>query len=163
MTAQETFTTRLRRHRERNGISLDEIAAGTRIKRDLLEALEANDLSAWPRGLYARAWIRAYSSAIGFDPIDTVDEFCRLYPQGDRRAGPTIGEIAAIVASPSEYRDEFPVPPEGDRRRSGSTVGLPAGSASPRINMLAKPTVRDLFARLVAPLFVVRRRQQRHS
>jgi transcriptional regulator with XRE-family HTH domain len=158
VTAQETFTTRLRRHRERNGISLDEIAADTRIKRELLEALEANDLSAWPRGLYARAWIRAYSSAIGFDPIDTVDEFCRLYPHGDRRAGPTIGEIAAIVASPSEYRDEFAAPPEGDRRRSGA-----AGSASPRINMLAKPTVRDLVARLVAPLFVVRRRQQRHS
>jgi hypothetical protein len=157
VTAQETFTTRLRRHRERNGVSLDEIAADTRIKRELLEALEANDLSAWPRGLYARAWIRAYSSAIGFDPIDTVDEFCRLYPHGDRRAGPTIGEIAAIVASPSEYRDEFPRLPDGDRRRSAS------GSPAPRINMLPKPGLRDVMARLVAPLFLVRRRQQRHS
>lgn len=163
MTAQETFTTRLRRHRERNGISLDEIAADTRIKRELLEALEANDLSAWPRGLYARAWIRAYSSAIGFDPIDTVDEFCRLYPHGDRRAGATIGEIAAIVASPSEYRDEFPVPPEGDRRRPAPGAAPVSGAASRRINLLARPSVRDLMARMVAPLFVVRRRQQRHS
>lgn len=135
--------TRLRRHRERNGISLDDIARDTRIKRELLAALEQNDLSDWPRGLYARAWIRAYASAIGFDPIDTVDEFCRLYPHGDRRAGATIGEIAAIVASPSEYRDEFQRPPEGDRR-----------GASARINVLPKPTPGE---RLLAPLVVVGR------
>lgn len=34
--------------------------------------------------------------------------FCRLFPQGDRRANGTIRNIAAIVASESEYRDEFP-------------------------------------------------------
>ena len=99
MTPQETFVTRLRRHRQRNGISLDEMATDTRVKRELLEALEQNDLSEWPRGLYARAWIRAYATAVGLDPIDTVDEFCRLFPQGDRRANSTIKEIASIVAA----------------------------------------------------------------
>ena len=104
MTPQETFVTRLRRHRQRNGISLDEMATDTRVKRALLEALEQNDLSEWPRGLYARAWIRAYATAVGLDPIDTVDEFCRLFPQGDRRANSTIKEIASIVASESSSR-----------------------------------------------------------
>ena len=126
MNPQETFVTRLRRHRERNGISLEEIASETRVKRELLEALERNDLSEWPRGLYARAWIRAYASAVGLDPIDTVDEFCRLFPQGDRRAHSTIKEIASIVAEVSAYRDEFEHPE--DRRRTG-----------PHINMLPKP------------------------
>lgn len=128
MTPQETFVTRLRRYRQRNGISLDEIASELRVKRELLEALENNDLSEWPRGLYARAWIRAYASAVGLDPIDTVDEFCRLFPQGDRRASGTIREIATIVAAPSEYRDEFAHPE--DRRRNGS---------APQINVLPKP------------------------
>src|ERR671913_938849 len=107
MTPQETFVIRLRRHRQRNRISLEEIAIETNVKPELLEALENNDLSEWPRGLYARSWIRAYASAVGLDPIDTVDEFCRLFPQGDRRARATIREIAEIVATPSEYRDEF--------------------------------------------------------
>lgn len=107
MTPQETFVTRLRRHRQRCRISLDEIAAETRVKRELLEALEANDLSEWPRGLYARAWIRAYATAVGLEPSDTVDEFCRLFPEGDRRGHGTIREIAAIVAEPSQYRDEL--------------------------------------------------------
>ncbi len=107
MTSQDTFVTRLCRHRERSRITLDDIAAATRIKRELLEAFERNDLREWPRGLYARAWVRAYASVIGIDPVDTVDEFCRLYPHGDRRAAGTLRELASIVAHPSEYRDEF--------------------------------------------------------
>src|SRR5688572_12426467 len=115
MTPQETFVTRLRRHRERNRISLEEIASATRVKKELFEALEANDLSAWPRGLYARAWVRTYACAVGLDPIDTVDEFCRLYPQGDRRGHATMQDIASIVATPGEFRDEFP---NAERRQS---------------------------------------------
>jgi transcriptional regulator with XRE-family HTH domain len=127
MSPQETFVTRLRRHRQRNGISLDQIAIDTRVKPELFEALERNDLSEWPKGLYARAWIRAYASAVGLDPIDTVDEFCRLFPQGDRRAHSTIREIATIVSATSEYRDEFEHPE--DRRQT-----------DPRqINMLPAP------------------------
>jgi hypothetical protein len=116
MTEQETFITRLRRHRERNRIPLEAISRDTRVKLELLEGLEKNDLSAWPRGLYARAYIRAYAAAIGLDGGDAVDEFCRLFPHGDRRTDSVIREIAAIVASPSEYRDEYQR--EMNRRRS---------------------------------------------
>jgi Helix-turn-helix domain len=125
MTPQETFIIRLRRHRQRNSIPLETIAAETRVKPELLEALERNDLSEWPRGVYARAWIRAYASAVGLDPSDTVDEFCRLFPQGDRRVRPTIEEIAAIVAHESEYEPEVP---GGQERRRGA----------PEINVLPR-------------------------
>jgi hypothetical protein len=117
MTPQETFITRLRRHRQRISISLEDIAADTRVKPELLEAFERNDLSEWPRGVYARAWIRSYASAVGLDPTDTVDEFCRLFPQGDRRVRATIEEIAAIVAHESEYQPEVP---GGQERRRGT-------------------------------------------
>ena len=146
MTPQEMFVTRMRRHRERSRITLDEIAVETRINRELLEAFERNDLSGWPRGLYARSWVRAYAVAIGFDPADTIDEFCRLFPHGDRRSGGTITEIAAIVASPSEYRDEFSHP-GGDRRRRTDTPPEPS----------PKPTVRDHItraARTMRTLFI---------
>jgi len=107
MTPQEAFVTRLRRQRQRNRISLEEIAAETRVRKELLEALEANDLSAWPRGLYARAWVRTYACAVGLDPIDTVDEFCRLFPHGDRRGGATMQDIASIVAA-GGFKEDFP-------------------------------------------------------
>lgn len=127
MTPQESFVTRLRRHRQRQQISLDEIALATRVNRELLQGLENNDLTGWPHGLYARAWIRAYAAVVGLDPADTVDDFCRLYPQGDRRTGGTIQEMAAIVAADSHYRDEFPHP---ERRRSSDAPAVLAAAAT---------------------------------
>ena len=123
MNPQETFVTRLRRQRLRARVSLEQIADSLRIKPEIIAAFEANDLSEWPKGLYSRAWVRAYALAVDLDPVDTVDEFCRLFPQGDRRAGGTIQEFAAIVASPSEYRDEH-THPEG-RRASDSKPAEP--------------------------------------
>ena len=68
MNPQLTFIARLRRERLRSGVSLTEIASKSRVKLELLEAFENNDLTDWPRGLYhARgcvpmqspsAWIR---------------------------------------------------------------------------------------------------------
>jgi len=117
MTPQESFIARLRRHRERNRIPLEEIVTETRIKREQIEAFERGDLTVWPRGIYARAWIRGYASVIGLDPIDTVDEFCKLFPQGDRRAETTVRDFAAIIAHPSTYQDEFEGAADSDRRR----------------------------------------------
>ena len=125
MNPQETFLFRLRRHRQRNRVSLDAIASASNVKVEQLEALERNDLTEWPRGLYARAWVRAYASAVGLDPIDAVDEFCRLFPQGDRRMRPTMEEMAAIVSTAPDYQPE--IAPELDRRRT------------PGINMLPRP------------------------
>lgn len=125
MTAQESYILRLRRQRERNDISLEDLAVATRVSRELLEAFERNDLSEWPSGLYARSIVRAYATVVGVDPTATVGEFCRLFPQGDRRAGGTLQEMAAIVAHSSEYVDEF----DGvvDRRRHGTRPhALPA-------------------------------------
>jgi cytoskeletal protein RodZ len=123
MNPQDAFVTRLRRYRERSQISLDEMATIMRVNRDLLEAFERNDLSEWPRGLYARAWVRAYANVVGLAPSETVEEFCRLFPQGDRRVGGTIQEMAAIVAHASEYRDEFGHASE--RRRSSDVNAQP--------------------------------------
>jgi hypothetical protein len=129
MTEQETFVTRLRRHRERNRIPLEEISRTTRVKLELLDGLERNDLSAWPRGLYARAYIRAYAAAIGLDGSDAVDEFCRLFPQGDRRAEPVIREMAAIVASQSGFEYDYRYATEADRRTPQFEVVPPKQTA----------------------------------
>ena len=130
MNPQVTFVTRLRRERQRHGIALDDIARQSRIKVELLEAFENNDLTDWPRGLYARAWVRAYAVAVGLDPADTVDEFCRLYLHGDRRARSTIREIAEITSTDSEYRDDIG---HDDRRRAGrsSARQVPAAWYAP--------------------------------
>jgi transcriptional regulator with XRE-family HTH domain len=76
----ETFGARMRQRREAQGISLDTIARETKIKASLLEALEFNDLSHWPGGIFRRAFVRAYAHSIGLDPDATLGEFLAAFP-----------------------------------------------------------------------------------
>lgn len=132
-TGPDIFAFRLRLHRERHGLSIADVASLTRIKPEFLEALERNEMANWPHGLYARSWIGAYAKAVGLDPDDTVEEFCRLFPHGDRRRRDTLREMAAIVGHVSEYRDEFR---ETDRRRG-----------TPHTDRPSVPTMRSVIAR----------------
>lgn len=93
-----TFGRRLRDQRERRGITLDTIAASTKISVSLLAALERDDLSAWPSGIFRRAFVREYATAIGVSPEPIVAEFTRLFP--DRGRAPN----ADIPAPTSELR-----------------------------------------------------------
>ena len=65
---------RLAQKRERNGVSLGEIAERTRIPLRHLEELERGDVSQWPAGVYAKSWARDYAHEAGLDP-DEVTAF----------------------------------------------------------------------------------------
>jgi len=121
MSAREAFGPNLRRIRIQRGVSLERLAETTKVSASLWAALERNDFSRWPTGIYARSYIRDYANAIGVDPETAVDEFCRWFPQGDRRLGPTVREHAEIVNHTPEWRDEMPPTVEGERRGSPST------------------------------------------
>jgi cytoskeletal protein RodZ len=75
-----TFGPRLRQERERRQISLRSIADSTKISRSLLEALERDDVSRWPGGLFRRAFVRSYAEAIGLDAEETLREFNERFP-----------------------------------------------------------------------------------
>ena len=117
MSAREAFGPNLRRLRMQRGISLDFIARETKVGVAIWTGLERNDLSRWPTGIYARAYVRSYAQLIGVDPEATVDEFCRLFPKGDRRAERLIRGQAEIVGHPLAWRDQ--VPSDSDRRDPG--------------------------------------------
>jgi transcriptional regulator with XRE-family HTH domain len=58
----------LRVARERQGLTVEDIALSTRIPKRHLEALEQNNLAALPPGPYRRGEVLAYASAVGVDP-----------------------------------------------------------------------------------------------
>jgi len=76
----ESLGARLRQQRERRQITLPAIAEQTKIKLSLLEALERDDVSHWPAGIFRRAFIRAYAHAIGLEPDVVVREFLEIHP-----------------------------------------------------------------------------------
>lgn len=73
------FGGKLRLARERRGISLRQIAASTKISYAVLDALERNDFSKLPGGIFGRSFIRSFAAEIGLDPDETVKEFLEQY------------------------------------------------------------------------------------
>ena len=98
---RETFGPWLRSQRERTGVSLDTIANNTKIKKSLLEALERNDLSQWPAaGIFRRAYVRDYATAIGLSADLVLADFVRVFPQTED--GPPSPPRGAAHAEPVE-------------------------------------------------------------
>lgn len=116
---REAFGPNLRRARLQRGIAIEHVAQATNIAQDLLEALERNDFSEWPTGIFARAYVRQYAQVVGVDPEATVDEFCRNFPQGDRRAEAVMREHAALHGHALEWHDDVE---EGRRVTDGGGV-----------------------------------------
>jgi cytoskeletal protein RodZ len=88
MEPASTFGPRLRQERERRHISLKSIAENTKISRSLLEALERDDVSRWPTGIFRRSFVRSYAKAIGLDADDIVREFAERFPDPTAPAAP---------------------------------------------------------------------------
>jgi cytoskeleton protein RodZ len=73
------FGRRLRVAREQRGISLQQIAASTKISVAVLEALERDDISKLPGGVFSRGFVRAYAIEVGLEPDQTVHEFLERF------------------------------------------------------------------------------------
>src|SRR5438128_3844384 len=108
------FGRKLREARERRGISLRQIAAATKISMSVLEALERNDISKLPGGIFSRAFVRSYAMEVGLDPEETVREFLDRF---NREPPPS---AKALTAALPEQEREF----EQQQMRTAQMAGL---------------------------------------
>jgi cytoskeleton protein RodZ len=81
------FGGRIRQAREQRGVSLRQIADATKISVGVLEALEGNDISRLPGGIFSRGFVRSYAVEIGVDPEQTVRDFMTQFPHDSVPAG----------------------------------------------------------------------------
>jgi len=80
ISSLEDFGAYLRERRKEAGISLKQISAITKISLSTLEALENNNISGLPGGIFSRAVVRSYASEIGLDQEDTLHIFLKKFP-----------------------------------------------------------------------------------
>src|SRR6185436_12543347 len=106
------FGGKLRDARERRGISLRQIANATKISIGALEALERNDISKLPGGIFSRAFVRSYAVEVGLDPDATIQEFIAQFPND-----------SVIAGHPGKDQEDH-VAVESDRRTAGTFVWL---------------------------------------
>lgn len=138
-----TFGARLRQQREERQVTLTTISTKTKIKLALLEALESDDLSFWPKGLFGRAYLRDYATAVGLDPEALVSEFLTLYPEF-AYVTPEVEEAEAAARAdaartgPAQMLRRF-VSSAFAGRSSRPPLARPAGFAEERLDFEAMP------------------------
>ncbi len=81
------FGTMMKHARETRGVSLRQIADATKISVSVLEALERNDITSLPGGIFSRAFVRSYATEVGLDPEQTVQAFIAQFPHDSVTAG----------------------------------------------------------------------------
>lgn len=70
-----SFGEQLKRERKLRKVTLDEIAEATKISVRYLRALEGNDFSQLPGGVFDRGFVRAYAQFVGLDEEATVEAY----------------------------------------------------------------------------------------
>ncbi len=65
----------LKTHRERSGIALERVALVTMIRLHFLRAIEAENFSELPGGLYNTSYIRQYARAVGYNEAELLEHY----------------------------------------------------------------------------------------
>jgi hypothetical protein len=94
----------LRKARLLRGLTLREASRGTRIRAELLEALERERFGDLPGEVYVRGALRSYSSYLGLDPEKVVDAYATAL---DREAPspPPPAQVEEVVRAGARRRD----------------------------------------------------------
>lgn len=77
--------------REATGLSLNDLAQATKVRRAILEALETDARRELPEKVFVAGYVRSYAVAVGLHVEETLRRFHADYPDEDPSAG---GELA---------------------------------------------------------------------
>jgi cytoskeleton protein RodZ len=119
LSVMSDFGGKLRLARERRGTSLQQISATTKISISALEALERNDVSKLPGGIFSRSFVRSYATEVGLDPDETVREFLERFQPAQTPTSPA-AHVGAVHASVSDEESAF----ESQQRIAGVVLKL---------------------------------------
>jgi cytoskeletal protein RodZ len=147
----------LRSERLRRGLSLEQLAAETKIRTHLLEAMEQDHLDALPSGLLARSFLRQYSRALGLNEDEMIASFKQQFdPPANRLPEPPpqvrswqrsrSAEALCLLAAVSICVGAYSLWQE--RQRISHTVAVVAAGSRPASSLSAPDSMRDRTPKL---------------
>jgi len=71
----ESFGEYLKKERESRNISLEEVSAGTKIRKVILEAIENDDVDALPATVFVKGFLRSYSRYLGLESSKVILQY----------------------------------------------------------------------------------------
>lgn len=159
------FGEKLRRERELRGVSLREIADGTKISLRFLQALEEDRVEALPGGLFPRAFAKQYALFLGLDAERTVADFVEAHgaaaperkppPAPPRRLRLSLGHaflavIAVAAVLLTLRRGAPPAAPQPTPTPFAAPVVLPTDRVYPTPELAAQVTSESLVLTMTA-------------
>jgi cytoskeleton protein RodZ len=82
----------LRQAREQRGLSLSDASRLTKLSIKVLQAIERNDFTSLPGGMYRKAYLRTLAAEVGLNPTEVVAAYCeRFEPPVETLAVPNHG------------------------------------------------------------------------
>ena len=148
---------RLRSARERKGLTLSEIAARTKISVHALEAIEAEQFDRLPRGVFRRAYLRAFAGVVGLDADACVRAYADFWeppppPEPEPRLSSwTDNRLRALLAVLVAIGSLAAIPLLSALWRATAAVGAPA-----RAERLERATAQKPAPAAVTPVSSVR-------
>jgi hypothetical protein len=92
------FGEKLRKQRERQGITLDAISSTTKISTRMLRALEDEHFDQLPGGVFNKGFVRAYARQVGLDEQEAVADYLAATQSQPPSSSP---DLRAPAAKPS--------------------------------------------------------------
>ena len=118
------FGDKLRKQREKGGITLEDVALTTKIGTRFLRALEEEHFDQLPGGIFNRGFVRAYARSVGLDEDQTIADY--LLASGEVQ--PKKAEVVepAPVPGPKASISKAAVPKEvlAERIEHGVSSGV---------------------------------------
>ena len=157
VTSSDSVGPYLKKSREAQGLSLDQVASLTRIQSKFLQALEDEEFQKLPEQVFTRGFVRTYARSLGVDEEDTLRRFSEsssaFYHQGQQAQNQanlqlqqeqrgklnrnlvivvTIVIIVALGFLLPRQQQSSPPPPGGDSNSSPEvTLPSPVSPVSP--------------------------------
>jgi len=107
----KNFSQELKQAREQSDITLQTVAAKTRIDMKFLEALEEGNFNFLPE-LYVKAFIKQYAKAVGLDEDETIEKYNIAKKGGGKQSSDKIQTPADDEVNNQKENIEFEKPAE---------------------------------------------------
>ena len=98
--------------RTRMGLTASEVASATRMKVQIVEAIEEGDHSVFAAPIYGKGFIRLFAEYVGLDPRPLVDEFTESFASGAGQKPRPRMQISKLQANQPPEPEPEDVPAE---------------------------------------------------
>lgn len=122
-----SFGERLKRTRENQKVTLDQVATATKISARMLKAMEEEKFDQLPGGIFNKGFVRTYARFLHIDEAQALRDYLQASGEGNQPAAAEDAELKAIAERKEKERE----------RQRANSKGVPWGLTAAVLLILA--------------------------